>query len=112
MNILKALNLGLAFFLEVFMLIAFMWGGFSLHVSMPIKVLVGIGVPVAVVVLWSLYFAPTSANRIPSPWLQLAIFALYSVAAFVLTKGGNRHTALIFLMFGAVNLLLAIIWKQ
>ena len=112
MNILKALNLGLAFFLEIFMLIAFVWGGFSLHASTPIKLLVGIGVPAVVIALWSLYFAPTSNHRIPSPWLQLAINALYAVAAFVLAKGGHPKPAIIFVVLGAVNLLLAIIWKQ
>jgi hypothetical protein len=112
MDLFKALNLGLAFFLEIFMLIAFVWGGFSFHVSTLVKVLVGIGAPLVVVILWSFFFAPTSDHRIPSPWLQLAIFTLYSIAAFVLAKGGNQHKALIFLSLGAVNLLLAIIWKQ
>lgn len=112
MNIFKALNLGLAFFLEIFMLIAFVWGGFSLHASTALKVLIGIGAPTIIVALWSLYFAPTSNQRIPSPWLQVAIFILYSIAAYVLAKGGNQRTAIIFLGLGAVNLLLAIIWKQ
>lgn len=112
MNILKALNLGLAFFLELFMLVAFVWGGFSLRTSTLIHIVVGIGVPVAIVILWSFFFAPTSDHRMSSPWLQLAIFALYSIAAFVLTKGGHKQTALVFLALGAINLLLAIIWKQ
>lgn len=112
MNFLKALNLGLAFFLELFMLAAFVWGGFSLNASMLIKVLVGIGVPILVVVLWSMYFAPNSGNRIPLPWLQLAVFALYSVAALVLTKGGEGDVAIKFLCISFVNLSLAIIWKQ
>lgn len=112
MDILKALNLGLAFFLEIFMLIAFVWGGFSLRASTLVKVLTGIIVPAIIIALWSLYFAPTSDHRMRSPWLQLAIFTLYSIAAFVLAKGGNQRTALIFLSLGAMNLLLAVVWKQ
>ncbi len=112
MNILKALNLGLAFFLELFMLIAFVWGGFSLHVSTGLKVLIGIGVPLVVVVIWGMYFAPNSNHRLATPWLQLAIFALYGIAAFVLARGASKHAAITFLTLGLVNLLLSIIWKQ
>jgi hypothetical protein len=112
MDILKNINLGLAFFLELFMLVAFVWGGFSLHVSTPVKVLVGAVTPIAVVALWSLFFAPTSRHRMTTPWLQLAIITLYGIAAFVLSRGGHTKQALIFFVIDFINLGLAIIWKQ
>lgn len=113
MDILKNLNLGIAFLNELFMLLAFVWGGFSLRTSMVVKILVGILTPLVIIVLWAMFFAPkASVHRIPTPWLQLAQITLFGLSAYVLSRGGHTQPAVIYIIIAFVSLVLGIIWKQ
>lgn len=113
MDILKNINLGIAFFSEIFMLIALVWGGFSLHVSMFVKILISIIAPIVIIALWAMFFAPqASIHRIPTPWLQLAQITLFGLAAYVLSRSGHTQPAVIYIVIAFVSLILALIWKQ
>ncbi|MGF7229271.1 MAG: YrdB family protein [Candidatus Saccharibacteria bacterium] len=113
MDILKNINLGVAFLSELFMLTALVWGGFSLHVSTLFKILVGVVAPIVIIVLWSMFFAPqASVHRMPTPWLQLAQITLFGTAAYVLSRGGHAKVAVIYIAIAFVSLILGIIWKQ
>ena len=59
----KAINAGLAFFLELAMLAGFGYWGFYGDKSVLIKWLLGIGIPVIVAVVWGMFFAPNSGHR-------------------------------------------------
>lgn len=58
MDILKGLNLLVRFLLELCMLVAVGYWGFKTHSGWPMKILLGIGLPVLIAVLWGLFMAP------------------------------------------------------
>lgn len=112
MNILKTLNLGLAFFIELFMFAAFVWSAIALKAPIAARLAIGIVIPIAIIALWSYCIAPRSDHRLPTPLLEIVKFALYAIAAFLLYKAGHTSVAIGFLGISGVSLLLGIVWKQ
>lgn len=112
LQLLQNLNLGLAFFVELGMLAAFTWSGFSLHQNVYIKVLVGIVVPAVIIVFWGKFLAPNAGTRLHAPALEIAKFTLFGLAAAALWIGDHRTAGIIFGATSFANLLLAMLWHQ
>ncbi|MDD0858776.1 YrdB family protein [Arthrobacter alpinus] len=73
----------LGFALEVAMLAAFVFWGF--RQESPWDMVLGIGVPAIVVVLWGVFLAPRSERRLKPHvilWVATALFLLAAVALF------------------------------
>ena len=62
MSLLKSANMALSFLLELCMLAALAYWGFQ-HEALILKIILGVGVPLAVVVIWGVFLAPRSARR-------------------------------------------------
>ncbi|MEA5456046.1 YrdB family protein [Sinomonas sp. JGH33] len=88
-----------AFLLEIAMLAAWAYAGF--RGTPPANVVFGIGLPLAVVVLWAFFFAPRASRRIPWPWLPLASFGMFATAglAVVVVRQPVPGAALIAVAF-------------
>jgi hypothetical protein len=112
MEIIKSLNIGLAFFLELAMLVAFGYWGFQTSDSTLVKILFGIGVPVVVIVIWGLFLAPRSTRRLRDPWLPLLKIVLFGAASLALISAGQPTWGLILGVIALVNIVLAWVWKQ
>ncbi len=112
MTILKYLNLAIAFLLELCMLAAYIYWGFTLNVSVYLKWIIGLGIPMLVIGLWAYFAAPNSTTRLEQPWLTVFQFAVFAGAAFLLYKAG--HPILSGVLFGSwtVSTLLSLLWKQ
>jgi hypothetical protein len=109
---LKAINAGLAFFLELAMLAAFGYWGFYGDKSLFVKWTVGIGLPVLTAVVWGIFLAPRAVYRLNSlsgNFLSLILFLLAAAALFY-----TQHTllAVVFASTAVVNRALILIWKQ
>ncbi|MDJ0313008.1 YrdB family protein [Arthrobacter sp. H35-D1] len=72
----------LGFVLEVAMLAAFLYWGFQQ--AAPWDMVLGLGIPVAVVVLWGAFLAPRSARRLPDATVGGVSLALFLAAAAAL----------------------------
>ena len=85
------LGAGLIFVAEVLTLLALAWWGFT-AIHGPVQVLVGLGLPIAVALLWGAYLAPRARHELPELWrlvlrtlvLALGGLALLAVGATVL----------------------------
>ena len=62
MTILRAINAGIAFALELAMLAAFAYWGYWVGEGVIIRWALAIGLPLVAIVLWSLLFAPRAQN--------------------------------------------------
>jgi Protein of unknown function (DUF2568) len=62
----RAVNLGLAFLLELAALAALCWWGFHVSAATWVKVVLGIGAPLAAVIVWSLL--PLRGRGIDCRW--------------------------------------------
>ena len=108
----RGLNLAFRFILELLALVAlFLWGT-SVSDDLVIQLVVGLGVPALVMVLWSLFVAPRASRRLPDPSrlaLELLIFAIAALA-FGLT--GGLVVAMMFGMAVVISLVLMFLWDQ
>lgn len=112
MKILKAVNLALSFLLELCMLAAFAYWGFTTGTGLFAQLLLGIGGPAVVIVIWGILLAPASKRRLqglPHWLLEISIFALAIVAVYT---AGQPTLAIVFAVVYAVNVILRLVWQQ
>ncbi len=100
-TVLTGVQLSIAFLLEVAMVAAFSFWGFKF--SAPWNYIVGIGVPAAVVVLWSLFLAPRASHRIPLPVIPQVSLLIFLLAAVALAVAGLPAPAVMLAVVGAAN---------
>lgn len=108
----KHLNLAFRFILELLVLVGlFLWGT-SLSDDLPIALIIGLGAPVVVMVVWGSFVAPRASRRLPDPLrlaVEVVIFALAALA-FGLTVG--PIVALMFGLAAVISLALMFLWDQ
>jgi hypothetical protein len=112
MSILKVANLGLSFFLELCMVLAYGYWGFTTGSGLVMQLLLGIGIPLAVIVIWGIFLAPASKRRLQGAlhWvLEIILFVAAIVALFV---AGQPNWATVFAVLYAINVILRLVWKQ
>lgn len=111
MAALKAINAALSFLLELCMLAAFAYWGFQ-NESPILKIILGIGVPVAIIAFWAIFMAPRSERRV-APTLRLMLqLIIFGASALVLAIAGQQTLASIFAVFIVINAVLLYVWKQ
>ncbi len=92
----KSLGLALAFALELAMLAAFGYWGFRVGSTILLKVLLGVGVPVLVAVIWAAFMAPRSRQRLQG-WRYVSVkIVLFGLAALALIVSGQPAAGIIF----------------
>jgi hypothetical protein len=112
MTILKGLNAGVRFLLELCMLGAVGYWGFKTQSGWGMKILVGIGLPVLIAVIWGLFVAPKAVyplGRLPHLVLGLVLLGSGAIALFTSGKSDLGWAYTIALV---VSEILMIVWKQ
>ena len=111
MEILKGLNLLVRFLLELCMLAAVGYWGFKTQSGWPMKILLGIGLPVLIAVIWGLFVAPKATyplSGVPRLLLELILLGSGAVALFV---SGKANLGWIYLAVLLINEVLLFVWK-
>ena len=78
------------FLLEIAMLVSFMYWGFHLDNRLLIKILLGIGTPIVVAIIWGVFIAPKASIPVTVPirvFLQIILFGSAAVALYFSEKG-------------------------
>jgi len=112
MEALKNINLALAFLLELCMLAALGYWGFTLDQGLAVRVGVGLGVPILAAVVWGIWMAPKAARPLPEPWHILLELVIFGLAIAALYAAGRPRLALIFGIVYVINLALRYVWGQ
>jgi hypothetical protein len=110
--ILKGLNATLAFLLELALIASLGYWGYQSNDTVLLKWLLAIGLPLIVIVVWALYFAPKAARRlsiVPGALLSLGLFLL---AALALYSANQSMAAMVLAAFAIVNRVLVLLWRQ
>jgi Protein of unknown function (DUF2568) len=105
-------NLALAFLLEVLMLAAFVFWGFQASTETLVKILLGVGVPLVVIVIWGMFLAPRSTRRLPRILSMVAELVIFGLAALALAAAGRPDLAISFAVVVIINQALLFVWKQ
>ena len=112
MNMLKSINLGLAFVLELALLVALGVWAFAVWPDSWWRFALAIVAIGAAVVLWAIWAAPRSAARLQGPWLLLFKIAIFGVGVAALVMARQPLWAGLFGALVAANLALALAWGQ
>lgn len=111
MEIIKGINATVAFLLEIGMLAALGYAGFQADKPLT-KWLLGLGLPLVVIIIWGLFAAPNSNQRLDQPFRTILELALMGLAAFLLYRTGQHRPAIVFATLAVVSEMLALIWRQ
>ena len=112
MATLKRINVVVSFLLEIAMLLAFGYWGFHTGQSLWLKLVLGIGAPLAVIVLWGFFLAPRAGYRAGSTLGVVLTLGLFYLAAAALLLADQPVLAAAMLVISAINRTLVVIWKQ
>ncbi len=112
MDALKMINAGIRFLLELSLLAALGYWGFSSQPTLLMKILLGIGLPIVVAFLWGLFVSPRAAIQVSASLhliLEITLMGLGSAALFLSHK---PTLAWIYTVLVIINKILLVIWKQ
>ncbi len=112
MDILKSLNLLVRFLLELCMLVAVGYWGFETHSDWTTKIIFGIGLPVLIAVVWSLFTAPKAPYHLTGVAHIVLSLILLGLGAVALFAAGKVNLGWAYLVILIVNQILLIVWKQ
>jgi hypothetical protein len=109
---LKSVNLGLSFLLELCALAALAYWGFQVSSGPIMAVVLGIGAPLLMALVWGRFAAPASRTRLPIPALLVLKLVIFALAAAALAVAGQPVPAAVFAVVVVINLALAQLWDQ
>lgn len=112
MQALKWANATLAFLLELALLGALAYWGFTADEDPLVRIALGVGAPALVIVIWATLLAPNSRRRLGMPWLLVAKLALFGLGAYALATTGQIGLAVTMAAVAAVNLGLTALWGE
>lgn len=112
MEIIKMLNIGIRFLLELCLLVIFGYWGFKAGNNTFMKFLLGFGSPILFVAVWGTFLAPKSSMRLGGPWLFLLELVLFMLAIWALYSTGKLNLTVTFGVVYILNKILMIIWRQ
>jgi hypothetical protein len=111
MEIARTANLGLTFLLELCMLAAFAFWGFATGNGLAIQVLLGVGTPILVAVIWGIFMAPRSSRRLGKSAHQVVELVIFGLAFVALYAAGQPVLTAIFAVVFAINFILRLVWE-
>lgn len=107
-----AINLGVRFLLELAMLAAFAYWGFSTGASWIVRILLGIGTPLVAIALWGMFIAPKARTLLPEPARLGLEIVLFASAAAALVAAGRREWAIALVIVTVINIALMFVFDQ
>lgn len=112
MAILKTLNLLVRFLLELCMLAAVAYWGFKTQSSWPMKILLGIGLPILIAVLWGIFLAPRATHPLSGISFLALELILFGSGAVALFASGKPNLGWVYIIILIVNKVMLTVWKQ
>jgi hypothetical protein len=111
-SLLKSINLGLAFLLELSMLVAFGYWGFHTGQGAVVHFALGLGVPILTAIFWGVFMAPKAIWPVSAPLHLLLSVLIFGLAALALASAGQPALAWVFATVYVINQILLRVWKQ
>lgn len=112
MVIFRALNLGLAFFLELILLASFGFFGYVVAKDTVWQWPLAITLPTTTSVFWGVFLSPKAARRV-APVMKIVLkVILFALGVVALLATGRITSALVFGALAALNLTLLSVWRE
>jgi hypothetical protein len=111
MSVIRSINLAVAFLLELCMLAALGYWGFTAVQGWP-RIVLGLAAPLLAAVVWGIFLAPKAARPLDAAltfWLKGAMLGLGAAA---LALAGRPELAAGLALAVTINMLLIRLWRQ
>jgi hypothetical protein len=112
MDMLKLGNLALRFGLELCLLAALGWWGFSIGGALIVKILLALVIVVAVAGLWGVLLSPRRPVKLPDAVRLVIELVLFGLAAAALATTGHPALGAALAVAYLINKGLIVLWKQ
>ena len=112
MDVLKTLNLLVRFLLELCMLAAVGYWGFKSQSAWGMKILLGIGLPILIAIIWGLFIAPRAMYPLKGISYLVVELTLLGSGAVALFAGGKPTLGWAYTIALIVNKLLLVLLNQ
>lgn len=108
----RRLNLVFRFILELVVLVALFLWGVSVSDQLVVQVVLAVGVPVLVVVIWGLFVAPRASRRLPDPQRLAVEVVIFGAGVLAFLAAGQALLAVLLAAAAALSLWLMFDWGQ
>ena len=108
----KSLNLAFRFILEMLVLVAMVLWGLSMSDSLPIQLILALGLPALVMTVWGLFVAPKAAHRLPDPPRLAVELVVWFLGVLALGLAVSWILAVMFGLALVISLALMLYWGQ
>ena len=108
----KNINLAVAFGLELATLASVTYWGFTRSPRIGPKLLLGLGSPILMIVLWSLFGAPGAAYALHGAVRIVFEIGWFGLGVLALALAGQTAPAVVFAAVFVVSTVLARVWHQ
>ncbi len=108
----KNLNLAFRFILEMLVLLALFLLGMSLSDSLAIQLILALGMPLAVMVVWGLLVAPKASRRLDDPLRLVVELVIWFAGALAFGFAVSWILAILFGLAVMISLGLMFFWGQ
>ena len=114
MNLLKSANLALAFVLELGVLAALAYWGYTTGANNGTVLQIGLCIllPVIGIGVWAVWGAPQSKRRLTGVGLLILRIVFFGVGALALILANQTPLGLLFGLISAINIGLIYAWRQ
>lgn len=112
MEALKGINLLIRFLLELCMLAAVGYWGFKMHSTWTMKIILGIGLPLLIAVIWGMFVSPKATYPLNGLTRLSVELILFGSGALALYASGQTNLAWIYTAVLIINEVLLLVWKQ
>ena len=105
-------NLTGRFLLELLLLAALAWWGFTLDAPILVRILVGLAAPLGGAAVWGLWIAPRARSRLGDPLRFGVETVLWIAGAGAVAAVWNVVAGVVFLVLALVTAALARVWPE
>lgn len=112
LTMLKGINLGVSFLLELGAVVSYAFWGFVVGPNIPAQIALGLGAPALAIIVWAIFGAPKSKRHLQGAaylGLQAVFFGGAALALFV---AGQHVASIVFAVIALVNSTAAALWRQ
>lgn len=112
LTMLKGMNLGVAFLLELGAVVAYGYWGFVVGPNTLAKIALGLGAPALAIIVWAIFGAPKSTTQLQGAAYLALQAVFFGGGALALVVAGQRDLGIAFALIALVNSTAAAIWRQ
>lgn len=108
----RSLNLVFRFLLEIVVLVALFLWGVSISDQLIVQVVLGLGTPAVVIVVWAFFVAPKASRRLPDPQRLAVEIVVFGAGVLAFLAAGHVLLAVLLAAAAGLNLWLMFDWGQ